>query len=448
MMSIFNFYSLIIITHSRTQYNSIAGHTRTHASSNFTQIRMLLSRSFLAQARDTAALKTALFKSVFVGLIIGIVFFDLANPSPPFYTVDPASGESLLTPGVQNLASAFFFFLMYCLMNNLEQIPAICLNQNLYRRELASYSYSAAPYWLVNCLYPLPLCLVTHTIWFVMSFYMCGFTQSLDYFMYFYWITFWTTVAAFYYAQGMAAGTQSAEVSFALFPVTFVFLTQFTGYSITIHNIPSGWKWASYISFPRWTFEGLMVNDFGDRGEEGDEVLEQYGFDDFEKMNAMWIIFFCTAVCALTSYIFLRKPASKLVYSSQLVTDVATHVEQQCSSASSDIGSDEWLVLDEEVAVHSALDSSQDHGGIDNSPLLHNEDMMHQLSVMPMSHGCPVTFSNVEYRVTSRHTKKELRVLKGVSGRASPGEICALMGASGAGELFNALHDHEHSTIQ
>ena len=142
---------------------------------------MLLHRSFLAQARDVAALKTAIFKSVFVGVIIGIVFYDKANPSPPYFTVDALSGESLLTTGVQNLASAFFFFLMYCLMNNLEQIPAICLNQNLYRRELASYSYSAAPYWLVNCIYPLPLALLTHTIWFVMSFYMCDFTHKFEY---------------------------------------------------------------------------------------------------------------------------------------------------------------------------------------------------------------------------------------------------------------------------
>ena len=410
-------------------------HTRTHATSNLTQMRMLLSRSFLAQARDTAALKTAIFKSVFVGVIIGLVFYDLANPSPPFYTVDPISGEALLTPGVQNLASAFFFFVMYCLMNNLEQIPAICLHQNLYRRELASYSYSAAPYWLVNCLYPLPLTLVTHIIWFVMSFYMCGFKQNLNYFMYFFWITFWTTVAAFYYAQGMAAGTQSAEVSFALFPMTFVFLTQFCGYSITIKNIPSGWKWASYISFPRWTFQGLMINDFGDRGVAGEEVLDQYAFDNFDKWNSMWIIFFSTGVCALTSYIFLRKPVSKLIHSpaSLLVSETET-LSEVGTATRAEVGSQDWLVLEEGEEGTDALDDS----GMDTRPLLDTgtdrDTDMQQLSAMPMSHGCKVSFSQVEYKVTSRHTKAELHVLKGVSGYAEPGEICALMGASGAGE--------------
>lgn len=388
---------------------------------------MLLHRSFLAQARDVAALKTAIFKSVFVGVIIGIVFYDKANPSPPYFTVDALSGESLLTTGVQNLASAFFFFLMYCLMNNLEQIPAICLNQNLYRRELASYSYSAAPYWLVNCIYPLPLALLTHTIWFVMSFYMCDFTDKFDYFMYFFWITFGTAVAAFYYAQGMAAGTQSAEVSFALFPMTFVFLTQFTGYSIPIHNIPKGWKWASFISFPRWTFEGLMVNDFGGRGADGEEVLKHYGFDNFDKINSLWIILFSVALCAFSSYIFLRKPASKLVYSSELFLSDETVASTSPSSPSSGIGSDDWIVMDDDALILHQVEES-----IDSRPLLNSG--MKELSSMATSNGCKVTFSNVEYNVFSRHTKSELKVLKGVSGHASPGEICALMGASGAGK--------------
>ena len=411
----------------------LIGHTRKHASSNLTQIRMLFHRSFVSQARDTATLKTAIFKSVFVGLLIGLVFFNLADPSPPYFTVDPLSGESLLTPGVQNLASSFFFFLMYCLMNNLEQIPAICMNQNLYRRELASFSYSAAPYWIVNCLYPIPLCLVTHTIWFIIAFFMASYTQSASYFVFFYWSTFFTAVAAFYYAQAMAAGTQSAEVSFALFPMTFIFLTQFTGYSIPIDNIPKGWKWASYVSFPRWTFEGLMVNDFGNRGAQGDEVLNYYGFGNFEKSEAMWIILFCTGICGIMSYYFLRRPASKLVYSQTLLSSVAGNHSRL--EASSEMGSEDWEVLEDDEAVQQAMISHLDDGNIDSRPLLFDSDIKH-LSAMPMSHGCKVSFSNVEYRVMSRHTQSELKVLKGVSGYACPSEICALMGASGAGRYL------------
>lgn len=397
---------------------------------------MLLSRSFLAQWRDTAALKTAVFKSLFVGLVIGTVFLDLANPSAPYFTVDPLSRETLLTPGAQNLASTFFFFLMYCLMNNLEQIPAICLNQNLYRRELASYSYSAAPYWLVNCLYPLPLCLATHTLWFVIAFYMCGYQQSLEYFMFFYWITFWTTVAAFYYAQGMAAGTQSAEVSFALFPMTFVFLTQFTGYSIAISDIPAAWKWASYISFPRWTFEGLMVNDFGRRGDAGERVLEQYGFDGFNEMTSMWIVLFSTGVCALASYWFLRKPVSSLKRVPPSALAPEGKAEQESSAGGlSPLGSQDWEVVEGGGGVSTV----QDDGTIDSRPLLQGEEeglaQGLRLSDMPMSNGCQVSFAALEYRVTSKHSGEQLNVLRGVSGCAAPGEICALMGASGAGGL-------------
>ncbi len=54
-------------------------------------------------------------------------------------------------------------------------------------------------------------------------------------------------VVAFYFAQFLAAAAPSAQVALAVFPVTFLFLTSFAGFTVPLQNLPSGWVWASYV---------------------------------------------------------------------------------------------------------------------------------------------------------------------------------------------------------
>ena len=49
------------------------------------------------------------------------------------------------------------------------------------------------------------------------------------------------------------------------------------------------------------------------------------------------------------------------------------------------------------------------------------------------SDGIKLSFKNVSYKVLSKDKKTELSLLTKVSGTVEPGEMCALMGASGAG---------------
>ena len=92
----------------------------------------------------------------------------------------------------------------------------------------------------------------------------------------------------------LAAYTRNAELSFSIFPMIFIFLCNFCGYSVNIKNIPVLWTWAKYISFARWVFEGLIVNEF-DRFHDNlpvdpmtnlsqsELVLQEFGFDHFNK---------------------------------------------------------------------------------------------------------------------------------------------------------------------
>lgn len=37
------------------------------------------------------------------------------------------------------------------------------------------------------------------------------------------------------------------QVALAVFPVTFLFLTSFAGFTVPLQDLPSGWLWASYV---------------------------------------------------------------------------------------------------------------------------------------------------------------------------------------------------------
>lgn len=38
-----------------------------------------------------------------------------------------------------------------------------------------------------------------------------------------------------------------AQVALAVFPVTFLFLTSFAGFTVPLQDLPAGWLWASYV---------------------------------------------------------------------------------------------------------------------------------------------------------------------------------------------------------
>ena len=78
-------------------------------------------------------------------------------------------------------------------------------------------------------------------------------------------VTMLNNLVAFYFAQFLAAAAPSSQVALAIFPVTFLFLTSFAGFTVPLQDVPKGWVWASYISYPRWCYEGLVASQFGIR---------------------------------------------------------------------------------------------------------------------------------------------------------------------------------------
>jgi ABC-type multidrug transport system ATPase subunit/ABC-type multidrug transport system permease subunit len=223
---------------------------------------------------------------------VGTIFYGQAHAESPLYT------HAIPDASVANVTSLLFFGLMFTLISNVQAIPYLCSRNQLYRRELAAYSYCAAPYWLSQCLIPLPFQLINQFVFTLISYFMCKFPLDASYFWYFIFVLFQSNMCSYYFAMFLAAWLNNESLAFIGFPIIFLALAIFCGYAITLDDIPVYWNWVPWFNYARWAFEGLMVNEWG-RFETDDyiiaihgngDVLALYGFEDFNKNDTFWIL--------------------------------------------------------------------------------------------------------------------------------------------------------------
>jgi len=279
---------------------------------------------------------------------------------------------------------------------------------------------------------PLPrlllyLVLLLNAAYFLLEFpanSLYGYTLGLSYA---------SNVTAYYLSTLLAATLKSEAVALAIFPVLFVMLSQFAGFSIKLPDVPDAWVWATYVSFPRWVYEGQMVAFIRSSGFSGDQVdasLEYFGFKHWSPELSPFIALAFAAFFAALTYWNLRPPKDSLVK----VDDVDTIM---ADSRGQDQEMEEVALLNTYNPLNSP--SSEREGASPTSSQDYKpftvEDYRAASTNAPRSRGCRLMFHDLTYSVPDRKDRRrELKILRGVSGRTQPGEVCALMGASGAGK--------------
>jgi ABC-type multidrug transport system permease subunit len=214
---------------------------------------MLMHRTWLAKVRDYADLKAQLIKNFVVGLVVGIVFYNQGDATSPLYSNGQPKSE------VSNCSSILFFTMMYTMVGNLQAIPYLSSQTIVYRRELASNAYFPMPYFISQLITTLPIQFGFHFLFIICAYFLVNLPSDGEYFFYFLFLLFFANTCAYYSAMWLAAATDNEQLAFALFPILFLFLAQFAGYSITLDSIPSFWVWAPYVSYARWVFEGKVL---------------------------------------------------------------------------------------------------------------------------------------------------------------------------------------------
>lgn len=429
------YYSPLTLQDRETKYKNKVSLYRSedfhsnYPTSSWSQFKTLLYRSFLDITRDKSDLVGQVTKNICVALIMGIVFFGQAQTETPIF-----SSLGIPNSTVNNINNIIYFGLIFTLLNNTQVIPLLCSKNLIYLREVKSKSYSPTPYWLVNILCHLPLATFCFTVFSCLCYTLLHFPYEMSYFGYFYLIMYLSSLTSFYFALFLASATNSDQISLTIFPLFFLFLAIFSGFTIGVDSIPPFYRyWAVNISYFRWVYQGLFVNQWSKYDDEeslrGETIIEMFEFDGFNKWNSVWILFLSIFVMVILVRLALEPRKSKLVH-----INATTEPEEASHDVRNILINTNNIIntLEENISVSRQNSQSQIYS-----------------SRTPQT----IVFKDINYSVKFKNIKSGdrsiLQILKGINGRIEPGEMCALMGASGAGKstLLDILADRKSTGI-
>lgn len=406
--------------------------------------QMIFHRTTVAIMRDTEWLGAFFGKSIGVGFIFGVLMYmqagqDIAKP----YVDEDGNPNG----DVVRLTGIFFIVIGVLLVSNVESIPWYFSRYLVYRREIASGSYTTVSYWLVQCLIIIPLLcggfFLTET---VIS--LCAQFQysSIEFFAYFFLVGVFANLTAFYWAMFLGAFCNDEELAMTWYPLTFLVLSAFAGFVIATDELPSYWMWFPYIDFQYFAFAGLAVNVWH-QYDDSESILEVYNLEDYEKITSYWVLWMFIIFMVSINYYAMLPATNKLEKTDDvtgmklLVGGAASNDESGASETNEEYGTfrDELgLAVDKTYSLtfrdlhyyvrvgpnessNSSVASSPAHQAVSN-PVTND----------PTNEAGSVV-SDISTSMNSRDFNMK-HILKGVSGRAEPGEVVALMGASGAGK--------------
>ncbi|XP_062517800.1 protein white-like [Corticium candelabrum] len=216
-------------------------------ASLFSQLCLLLWRSWLIQSRDPSLLRIKFLQSIFVALLMGLIYFDIADDEHR----------------LQNISGVLFFV---CINNTLINMFAVIQTfpseMPVMLREHGSRLYRIELYYLTKHLSDLPVVVFQTFIYSIVIYWMVGLQQSMDKFLVFYGVLITIANIALGCGYIVSAVAPNVSVGLAIGPLFVIPMMVFGGHVVNIESIPVYFYWISYVSWFYYGFEVLSVNEW------------------------------------------------------------------------------------------------------------------------------------------------------------------------------------------
>jgi ABC-type multidrug transport system permease subunit len=277
-------------------------YVREYPTSFFWQCRVVFRRQLLKTLKQRRPVVVGFLRHIIVGLFYGSIYFKLTASQ------------------TQERLSLLFFSIVFMVLGNQQFIPTIFDERLLFYREKAAKAHGTFPYWLTMSLTNIPLVILNSVTFCAIVYSLTGFRDGSDHFGYFFIIVSLSNIVGLFFCQCLSAMSPSSQTAITIFPGALFFLLAFAGFIVQLPTLPGYLRsWAPIISFTRWSFQGLVINEFEnncnifsvayascDCACQSQAFLENFGFDGYGKWISAPILIANAAFFYLMTYFALR----------------------------------------------------------------------------------------------------------------------------------------------
>jgi len=243
-----------------------------YPSAWYTQIAVLCKRSLIIKRRNPQESRAQIMQALFFALIIGCLYFQLDNNQKT----------------VQDVNGLHFIIMMQTLMQQVgPTIQVFAGDMPLYMRENRAGMYSMTALFFSRMLVDAPAQLFLSSIFGTVVYWMANLPNDANTYFGFIAVLVLHSLcgSSFGYLIGCVAPTK--EVAQMLMPVVIMPQMLFAGFMVNLETIPEVLRWIKFLSFFRYSYEGLMTNVWSNWGaigcsqaancpySTGDQVLQQ-----------------------------------------------------------------------------------------------------------------------------------------------------------------------------
>ncbi|XP_050723017.1 protein white-like isoform X2 [Eriocheir sinensis] len=254
------------------------------------QFAAMTRRNFLEQIRDPILLTLKIFQSLFFAVVFGLIYLDLDK-------------DGINLTAVTNISGVLFVFVTNMTFANMfPVVTTFSAEMPLFLREHWNGLYRTDVYFLTRNLVELPIFIISSFGFILIAYYMVGLRSDFENFLIASLIIVIVANVAVSYGYMISCLAKNYQTALVLStPLTFPLLL-FGGFYMKPGTIPPYLDWLSYLSWFKYAFEALSINQW--KGWEEicldipfnplycnntisveDEVMGHLGFD----VNNLWI---------------------------------------------------------------------------------------------------------------------------------------------------------------
>jgi ATP-binding cassette subfamily G (WHITE) protein 2 len=217
------------------------------STGRFMQFWVVASRAMKNNLRNPLKTLVMISISVFFALLIGSIYYQVSNN---------------VNPGIQNRAGVLFFLAMNGAFSNLGSLELFLEGRNIFVRERAAGMYKASSYFVGTVLMDLPLPLLYCSIFTGIAYWMIGLQANWHCFFWYIVISYVINMCSYSLCLFVSCFAPSFAIANLIAPLVIVMFLLPSGFLVNIADLPVYWRWLKYVSFFRYGFEALMINEF------------------------------------------------------------------------------------------------------------------------------------------------------------------------------------------